>query len=378
VQRINLDAASAPPLSPAVNDALRLAVDLPAADPGRVSEEARQVRFAIEQARSQIAECLRLPQSTISFTASLAETAATVIASARSRRPGPVLVSAGERASLLRTAEATGETITIPLRSDGRIDTDAFARLVADHGPCLVVCQWVNQETGAIHDLATIAALADAARVPLLVDGGAAGLLEPEAWMARAFYATDATGLGGPAGISMVAVPRGVRLDPLLRGGAQERNRRAGLEATILICGFGAAAEERHHERTALAERLRGLRDRLATLVDAAGATAHYGPADPALCAPDVLCIGIAGIEAEAIVVGLDRRGVAAHSGSSCASETFEPSPVLAAMGADADHSLRLSLSWATTEKDLERAASALAETIAELSALRSGGQERP
>jgi len=69
---------------------------------------------------------------------------------------------------------------------------------------------------------------------------------------------------------------------------------------------------------------------------------------------------------------------VAAHSGSSCASETFEPSPVLAAMGADADHSLRLSLSWATTEKDLERAASALAETIAELSALRSGGQERP
>jgi len=169
-----------------------------------------------------------------------------------------------------------------------------------------------------------------------------------------------------------------VRLDPLLRGGAQERNRRAGLEATILICGFGAAAEERRLERTALAERLRGLRDRLFTLVDAAGATAHYGPSDPAFRAPDVLCIGIAGIEAEAIVVGLDRRGVAAHSGSSCASETFEPSPVLAAMGADADHSLRLSLSWATTEKDLERAAAALSETIAELSALRSGGQERP
>lgn len=376
--RINLDAASAPPLSPAVKDALRFAIDLPAADPGRVSEEARQVRFAIEQARTQVAECLGLPQSTITFTSSLAETAATVIASARARRPGPVLVSAGERASILRTAEAAGETVTIPLTADGRIDTDAFARLLATHEPCLVACQWVNQETGAIHDLATVAAHADAARIPLLVDGGAAGLLEPEAWMARAFYATDATGLGGPAGISMVAVPRGVRLDPLLRGGAQERNRRAGLEATILICGFGAAAEERRLERTALAERLRGLRDRLATLVDAAGATSHYGPSDSSLRAPDVLCIGVAGIEAEAVVVGLDRRGVAAHSGSSCASETFEPSPVLAAMGADADHSLRLSLSWATTEEDLVRAAAALSKTIAELSALRSGAQERP
>jgi cysteine desulfurase len=371
VVRVELDAASAPPLTPVVKAALHAAIDLPAADPGRFSEEAREVRFAIETARGEIAACLGLPASTITFTSSLAETAATVISSWRARRGGPVLVGAGERNSILATAAATGEVATIGLTSAGRIDLDHLRHLLAATTPALLCCQWVNQETGAIQPISEIADLARDAGVPLLVDGTAAGLLEPEPWMATAFYATDATGLGGPAGISMVAVPRGVRLTPLLLGGAQERNRRAGLEATILICGFGAAARERAEQRRTLAATLKRRRDELRAGIAPLGLTHVFGPSEDELRAPDVLCVEVPGIEAEAVVVGLDRRGVAAHSGSSCASETLEPSPVLHAMGVDAEHSLRISVSWATTAADVDRALSSIAATLDDLRSLR-------
>jgi cysteine desulfurase len=70
---------------------------------------------------------------------------------------------------------------------------------------------------------------------------------------------------------------------------------------------------------------------------------------------PNVLCVGVDGVEAEPILLGLDQHGVAVHSGSSCSSETLEPSPVLAAMGVDADHSLRVSVGWSSQPADVER-----------------------
>lgn len=372
MRRIELDAATAPPLSDAVKAALRAAIDLPAADPGRRSAEALEVRVAIETARGEVGACLGLAASAITFTASLAESAATVVASCRARRGGPILLAAGERASVDKAARRGGEVVVVGLNPDGRLDLDAAVAALAEDEFALVCCQWVNQETGAIQPLAELAAACTAHRVPLLVDGSAAGLLEPEPWMATAFYATDATGLGGPAGVSALAVPRGVRLDPLVVGGAQERNRRAGLEATILVVGFGAAAAERRASRAALAATLRARRDALRSGLAAIGITRVFGPTDEALRAPDVLCVEVPGIEAEAVVVGLDRRGVAAHSGSSCAAEVLEPSPVLEAMGVDAQHSLRLSVSWATTEDDVAEAVERVDATVRELDELRT------
>ena len=76
-----------------------------------------------------------------------------------------------------------------------------------------------------------------------------------------------------------------------------------------------------------------------------------YGPADTRL--PHLVCVGVEGVEAEAVLLGLDQAGVAAHSGSACSSESLEPSPVLAAMGVDAERSLRLSVGWSTTDDDV-------------------------
>jgi cysteine desulfurase len=95
-----------------------------------------------------------------------------------------------------------------------------------------------------------------------------------------------------------------------------------------------------------------------------------YGPADPDARLPSLICLGIAGIEAEAVLIGLDQAGVAAHSGSACSSELLEPSPVLAAMGVNAERSLRLSVGWSTTGAEVEHAARALPLIIQRLRAL--------
>jgi cysteine desulfurase len=88
---------------------------------------------------------------------------------------------------------------------------------------------------------------------------------------------------------------------------------------------------------------------------------------------PHLVCFGVEGVEAEPVLLGLDQRGVAVHSGSSCSSETFEPSPVLAAMGADADHSLRVSVGWSSTSDDIDAFLSTLPGVVIRLRALGAG-----
>ncbi|MGH9093438.1 MAG: aminotransferase class V-fold PLP-dependent enzyme, partial [Acidimicrobiales bacterium] len=108
-----------------------------------------------------------------------------------------------------------------------------------------------------------------------------------------------------------------------------------------------------------------------------AAACAHDGVAlvgdpDPDGRLPHIVCLGVAGVEAEPVLLGLDRAGVAAHSGSSCASESLEPSPVLEAMGADPSRSLRLSVGWSTTDEDVEAFSAAFGRVVGELRALRT------
>jgi cysteine desulfurase len=98
-----------------------------------------------------------------------------------------------------------------------------------------------------------------------------------------------------------------------------------------------------------------------------------YGPPEPAERLPHLLCLGIGGVEAEPVLIGLDQAGVAAHSGSSCSSESLEPSPVLQAMGVDADHSLRLSVGWSTTEEEIDLAVAVLPRVIGRIRELWAG-----
>jgi cysteine desulfurase len=96
----------------------------------------------------------------------------------------------------------------------------------------------------------------------------------------------------------------------------------------------------------------------------------EYGPADADERLPSLVCLGIDGVEAEAVLIGLDQAGIAAHSGSACSSELLEPSPVLVAMGVDGARSLRLSVGWSTTADDVDQAVQALPEVVGRLRAL--------
>ena len=174
-------------------------------------------------------------------------------------------------------------------------------------------------------------------------------------------------------GAGALIVRRGSRFEPLLVGGEQERGRRAGLEALPALLAFGAAA-------AALAGgalRLGGAataRQQIASVVDAAlrvEGVAVVGPARQKRL-PHLVCLGVEGVEAEPVLIGLDRAGVAVHSGSACSSESIEPSPVLEAMGVDPSHSLRVSVGWTTTDDDCAAFARDFPRVVADLRALRS------
>jgi cysteine desulfurase len=161
-------------------------------------------------------------------------------------------------------------------------------------------------------------------------------------------------------------VRRGLRIAPLLVGGAQERARRGGIENVAAWVGFGAACAA--VELDAEIAGIRELVNRAACSVAAVPNVERYG--DGSL--PNLLCVGIAGVEAEPILLALDQHGVAVHSGSSCSSETLEPSPVLAAMGVDADHSLRISAGWSTTSADIDRFVEVFPGIVERLRGLRT------
>jgi cysteine desulfurase len=163
--------------------------------------------------------------------------------------------------------------------------------------------------------------------------------------------------LGGPPGVGALVVGRRTRVEPFVVGGAQERARRAGMENVPGIVGFGAAAGalQSGSPRRMEVEREAARRfiARLVASATAVPGVSVVGDPDPGHRLPHLVCLGVDGVEAEPVLLGLDRAGVAAHSGSACASESWEPSPVLAAMGVDPSRSLRLSVGWTTTGDDV-------------------------
>ena len=167
-------------------------------------------------------------------------------------------------------------------------------------------------------------------------------------------------------GAGALLIRRGLRIPPLLLGGAQERARRGGIENVPAWVGFGAVCAA--VDVVAEATTARALTDRAAAVVDTVPGVERFGDGGR----PNLLCLGVAGVDAEPILLALDQHGVAVHSGSSCSSETLEPSPVLQAMGVDADRSLRVSVGWSSTSNDIDRFAKVFPGIVERLRGLRS------
>ena len=142
--------------------------------------------------------------------------------------------------------------------------------------------------------------------------------------------------------------------------------------------GFGAAREPRPALHLAGEQQRRARRSPTGCWPGrrATDGITVFGDPDPRL--PHLVCLGIEGIEPQAVLLGLDQAGVAVHSGSSCSTESLEPSPVLEAMGVDAHRSLRISVGWSTTDADIDRLLEALPDVIGRLRALREPGSPPP
>ena len=341
-------------------------------DPSRMHAEALSARYEIEQARQQVADCFGARSREVVFTSGATESIAAAVRGASHRGTHQVL-SAVEHSAVRLTVErlesSDHRATVVGVDSTGRVDP---AEMAAAIGPdtAAVHCQWANHEVGTVQPVAEVAAACRerSPEVLIHVDAAAAAGQVPIDFAEAGvdLMSISAHKFGGPPGIGALLVRRGLRLVPLLEGGDQERARRAGLENGAAIAGFAAACgalQDGGLEQEA--DRSRSHTDTLRDRVLGIESIEPYG--HPTQRLPHLVCLGIADVEPQAVLIALDRAGVAAHSGSSCASESLEPSPVLEAMGVDAHHSLRLSVGWCTADEDVVAAAQALENALAEL-----------
>lgn len=371
MSRAFLDHASSSPIREPARTALIDALDRFGADPGRIHAEGMASRAALEHAREQVALLTGSRPREVVFTSCASEAIAAVCAGVAQRADGPQVLSPVEHSAVRLGAERHGAVHLLAVDPHGRVDLDDLERAL-DSSPSVVHLQWANHEVGTRQPVEEAVARCRAAGVLIHVDAAQGVGHDPIAFdeLGADLLSLSGPKFGGPMGTGALLVRRGLRLHPLLLGGDQERARRAGLEHVPGFVGLGAVAEhlaapgvlDAEHDRAhAQIEQL------AAALTDIDGVQ-RLG--DPDNRAPHILCLGIDGVEPQAVLLGLDQLGVAGHAGSSCATESLEPSPVLEAMGAQADRSLRLSVGWNTTDPDLTSAIDAVRSTIDRLRAL--------
>jgi cysteine desulfurase len=349
-------------------------------DPGRVHEEGRAVRVRIEAAREQVGEFLGVRPRQVVFTSAGTEAINAAVFGAAMAGPGrPIALAFVEHSAVRDASVRTAPLRELAVDRAGRIEVGSVLELLdapAPQRPALVHCQWANHETGTLQPVAEVVAACREALVPVHVDAcAAAGHVPVDLGVLDAdLVSISAHKLGGPPGVGALVVGAGRRFEPLLVGGQQERARRGGFENGPAIVSFGAAAavltEGGRLEREAEVARAQTA-ELLAAALEVEGVII-LGDQRPEGRLPYLVCLSVEGVEAEGVLIGLDRAGVAAHSGSACSSETLEPSPVLAAMGVEAEHSLRLSVGWSTTDDDIAAFAAAFGPVVAGLRALRA------
>lgn len=331
----------------------------------------------IEQAREAVAAFVGARPSEVIFTSSGTEAVNLASRIAITDTPSISVLARVEHSAVRSSALRAGRVVELGVDATGRIDLDQLESLIKDagdgHPPRLVHCQMANHEVGTIQPVLEVTKLCREAGVMTHVDActGAGMIPFSFASLGADMVSISSHKIGGPPGVGALVVRRALRIPPLILGGDQERARRAGMENALGIIGFAGAARElctpgRIETESTAARRYSDQLRSSALQVD--GVTLYGNPVERA---PHIVCIGVSGIEAEGILFGLDRAGIAVHTGSACSSESFEPSPVLQAMGVDASHSLRLSVGWSTTDEDVEAFEATFPQVVASLRALR-------
>ncbi|MFD6938134.1 cysteine desulfurase/sulfurtransferase TusA family protein [Streptomyces goshikiensis] len=351
------DTASAAPLHPVARQALHAALDEGWADPARLYREGRRARLLLDAAREAAAEAVGCRPDELVFTPSGTHAVHSGVAGAlagRRRVGGHLIVSAVEHSSVLHAAElhaAAGGSVTeVPVGRTGAVEPEGYAAALAS-GTALACLQSANHEVGTVQPVAEVAELCGAAGVPLLVDAAQSlgwGPVEG-AW---SILTGSAHKWGGPPGVGLLAVRKGVRFSPQGPADERESGRSPGFGNLPAIVAAAASLRAVRAEAEAEAARLRVLVDRIRRRVARLVPDVEVvGEAERRL--PHLVTFSCLYVDGETLLHELDRAGYSVSSGSSCTSSTLTPSHVLRAMGVLSEGNVRVSLPAGTTAQEV-------------------------
>ncbi|GAB7017129.1 cysteine desulfurase NifS [Methanogenium cariaci] len=345
-------------------------------NPSSLYDLAKASRTAVEKAREQVAAAIGAAPKEIYFTSGGTESdnwALKGVAFAKKAKGKHIITSVIEHHAITHTCawlEKQGFSVTyLAVDQYGMVDpADVEAAITPE--TILISVMMANNEIGTVQPIAAIGAIAQKHGVLFHTDAVQAAGHIPIDVHAMHIDLLSLSGhkFHGPKGTGALYIGPGVRLDPLMHGGAQERGRRAGTENVPGIVGMGLALSLAVADMTENAERVTALRDRLT-----AGMLAiphAYLNGHPKRRLPNNVNVVFEFIEGESILLLLNRKGIAASTGSACSSKSLDPSHVLIACGLPHDvvhGSLRLTLGEETTEEDVDYVIAVVKETVQRL-----------
>ena len=370
-----LDHAASTPMRAEAVEAMMPYLSELYANPSGSHRFARRARRAVDEARDTVARVVGCHPNEVVFTGCGTESDNMAITGAIARRGGVAVCPAVEHHAVLHVVEQLGPRgRVVGVDRFGRVDLDELAAVLADTPDVTIVSVMaVNNEVGTITDLTEIARLVRRHAPEALVHTDA---VQSACWLDLRditphvdLLSLSAHKFGGPKGVGVLVERGGPKVDPLIVGGGQERERRSGTHNTAGIVAAAVALELTDRERPDENVRLAALRDSLvAGLQDRIADVVETVPSEYKVAGSAHVCI--AGIESEALLFLLDEADVCASAASACASGAMEPSHVLAAMGIErstALGSLRLTLGHTTTAADVDRAVEVIAASVDQL-----------
>jgi len=369
---IYLDNAASTKIHPEVLAAMGSCLEAESGNPSSLHAAGRRARKAVEDARETVAACLGADPKEIVFTSGATESNNLAIAGAAEALHGRgdhVVTSAIEHPCVLESCarlERRGFRVTrVPADRQGIVDPAELARALTP-STILVSLMSVNNEVGTVQPLREIR---EACRGILLhTDAAQAAGKVPLDLRSCDLMTLSAHKIHGPKGVGILRVRKGAPLAPLLVGGGQEFERRAGTENVAGIVGGAAALKIACRDLEANAKRMEALRDRLEESLGRIPGTRVNGRRERR--APHLLNVSFEGVDGEAAILALDAEGLCVSSGSACASLSREPSPVLRSMGLSVEEargSLRFSVSALTTAEEIGAALKIVPRVISRL-----------
>jgi cysteine desulfurase len=333
-------------------------------NPSSVHWAGRETGAALEAAREKVANLINCAPAEIVFTSCGSEgdnLAIKGVADVLRDRGNHIITTAVEHPAVLSCCEyltKQGFEVTyLPVDGYGMLDVAALEAAITEK-TILISVMWANNETGTLFPIEQIGAVARKHKICFHTDAvQAIGRVPVDVQAAQVdLLAISGHKIGAPKGVGALYVRKGTRLTPLIHGGHQERNRRAGTHNLPGIVGLGVACELAASDLAGTAQRLRQMRDRLEQGLLAIPESQING--HPTERLPNTLNISFNYIEGEAVLLFLDMQGIAASSGSACMSDSFGQSHVIEAMGVDpmmANSAIRFGLGYDNTDADVDQ-----------------------